>query len=280
VLMLRADAAGYEELGRVRLFEDEVCWTAPTLNRGRLFVRGPTRAACLWLGRPAMVAGGSQTAGQSRMATGGADGSLVRQIAVRREDPFATPRPQELAAWYVAVVLGAFVPATLVAVVAAIAIMGRRRELPKRAAVGVLFWVAVLAAALAGTPVYSQVFDRFLFTWPAALFALHQLVLGTLIWARRRHGTVRGRWAATLAALAFLAGCAGYCFLCRELRMIDGLAFLLGLLPSWPLAVPAARRILRQPGIAGPLIWGWLAFSLFFWAGGAVIAWRWLSSAA
>src|SRR5262249_7328518 len=52
LILARADPAGYQALARTSLFEDELCWTPPTLWRGRLFARSPSQAVCLYVGRP------------------------------------------------------------------------------------------------------------------------------------------------------------------------------------------------------------------------------------
>ena len=54
VLLVRADPQAYRELGRAQVFSGEICWTAPCLHRGRLYVRSPTRLACLDLGKPGL----------------------------------------------------------------------------------------------------------------------------------------------------------------------------------------------------------------------------------
>jgi outer membrane protein assembly factor BamB len=51
LILARAQPSGYEELGRSQLFEDEVCWTPPTLWQGRLFVRSPSSLVCVYVGR-------------------------------------------------------------------------------------------------------------------------------------------------------------------------------------------------------------------------------------
>jgi len=61
LILARADPAGYHELGRVQLFEDDTCWTPPALWQGRLFVRSPSHAVCLYVGRPENLPAGAST---------------------------------------------------------------------------------------------------------------------------------------------------------------------------------------------------------------------------
>ena len=54
--LARASPEGYRELCRADILPGEICWTAPALNRGRLFLRTPTRAACVFVGSAGSVA--------------------------------------------------------------------------------------------------------------------------------------------------------------------------------------------------------------------------------
>ena len=53
-------------------------------------------------------------------------------------------------------------------------------------------------------------------------------------------------------AVLFLAACLGYFHLCRQLGLAMQWIFLIGFLPSWPLAVPAARSNLPGSGGSKP----------------------------
>ncbi len=50
VILARVNSQQYEELARVTVFQDELSWSAAAFCHGRLFLRTPTRAACLYLG--------------------------------------------------------------------------------------------------------------------------------------------------------------------------------------------------------------------------------------
>jgi hypothetical protein len=43
---------------------------------------------------------------------------------------------------------------------------------------------------------------------------------------------------------------------------------------TWPLALPAARRLCRRDKLAGDAIWMLVVFSVYFWAGGGVMMLR------
>ena len=51
LILARADPEEYRELARTQLFDDEICWTPSTLWRGKLFLRSPSRAVCVYVGR-------------------------------------------------------------------------------------------------------------------------------------------------------------------------------------------------------------------------------------
>ncbi|MHB9049316.1 MAG: PQQ-binding-like beta-propeller repeat protein, partial [Pirellulales bacterium] len=55
LILARATPARYEELGRVSVLGGEICWTQPTLSRGRLFVRNQSRAVCVYVGDPQLL---------------------------------------------------------------------------------------------------------------------------------------------------------------------------------------------------------------------------------
>jgi len=50
--------------------------------------------------------------------------------------------------------------------------------------------------------------------------------------------------------------------------------FLIGLLPSWPLAVPAAYHLSGDRLPWWDVAWALASFSAYFWATAAFIAWR------
>ena len=47
--------------------------------------------------------------------------------------------------------------------------------------------------------------------------------------------------------------------------------FLIGFLPSWPAAIPAARRLTRRGRFSVDLVWTIIAFSIYFWTAGTYL---------
>jgi outer membrane protein assembly factor BamB len=272
LILARASPERYEELGRTKVFSGEICWTAPALCRGRIYLRSLTRAACLAVGRP-MMAEPDRTA----IATGrmnppeGEPADLVWLIGREREYPFDPPDLRELTRWYLWSLLGSLGGAAIVAALiygtAARVSPNPRLRLGRSA-----FWTAVFLLAMAVTPLANRFEQGFVFTWPVAVFAAHQLALVAIVGSQRRTGSGLRGWLATCAVVGFVVVCVGYYELCRRLNLAPAWTFLMGFLPSWPAAIPAARRLLDHRSLLGNAICIVLAFTLFFW-GSAACGW-------
>jgi hypothetical protein len=126
---------------------------------------------------------------------------------------------------------------------------------------------------LAATPVANRLCDQFVFTWPVSVFVVHQAVLGVIVGSTRPSGTALPRWLAPTAAVVLVAACAAYYDLCRLLNLAMAWVFLMGLLPSWPLAVPLAYCGKRIRRTLTRTLWAAAAFSLYFWASAG---WLWV----
>ena len=101
-----------------------------------------------------------------------------------------------------------------------------------------------------------------------------EATLNTVVRCQQRTEVKQGRGSAALATIFFLGVCLGYFLLCRRFSMAVQWPFLLGFLPAWPIAVPAAYR-LREPG--HPLrdfLWTTASFTVHFWAVGGFLLWK------
>lgn len=271
-LLARASREGYEELGRVKLFDGEICWTSPALDQGRLFLRTPTRAACLFVGRPEALdpteAGAARRAAEVPQPV---HADLSWLAGGERRYPADLPSAEELRRWYAWGLVGVLGGAALLAAVVHVALRLCRSDAATVAGRGV-FWIAALALAAALTPLANRLSEEFVFTWPAALALWQQLTLAGMVrW--RRAGTRRGRWLSVLAGLGLLGVCLGYFHLCRRLDLATSWVFLIGLGAAWPLAVPAAMRMQGRRPFWHDAALAALVFSLFFWSCGGYIAW-------
>jgi hypothetical protein len=256
----------YEELARADVFPGEICWTAPTLCRGRLYLRSPTRAACLFVGRP-----GRMTPEQLARAQPVAAIPKARIVDVtwlvggEREHPYDAPDVGELTRWYLVSLAGVFLPAALVA-----GVIGRLVRVwwpgPARWVGWSAFWLMVAALGVGATPLGNRLATDFVFTWPAALFAAQQIALTAILHARQHPERCGGAWLSDAAVALFLLTALSYYDLCRRVTLAVNWVFLMGFAPSWPLAIPAARSLLRGRRAWVVLLWTLLAYGLYFWS--------------
>ena len=274
ILLVRATPERYEELARAEVFRGEICWTAPALYRGRLYLRSPTKAACVYLGKPELLQRErldrarptSEIPKSERL-------DLAWLVGGEREYVVDAPTARELWRWYVFSLLG---------VIAAAAALGAAVDLPlrrkwpggARRAGRVVFWAAAFVLGVAGTPIFNRLWPQFVFTWPVSLLVAQQAALAAILSGSRRAQRRTSPWLSATAVFLFLGACLGYFHLCRQLGLAMQWIFLIGFLPSWPLAVPAARRMLRPGSFLHDLPWALLAFSTYYWACAAFVWWK------
>jgi hypothetical protein len=138
----------------------------------------------------------------------------------------------------------------------------------------VVFWIGVFVLGLAATFYSGHVRDEFVWTWPMSLFAGFALTLHTIVWAESSSARARARWLSRVVVLAFLAMCWLYYHACAQLGLATAWAFLIGFLPAWPFAVSAARCSVAGGAWWRRAAWSAAAFTVFYWSGGAFIAWK------
>src|SRR5262249_10918939 len=128
LILARPDPAAYQELARTQLFADENCWTPPALWQGRLFVRSPSQAVCLFVGRPESLPEGlSPTPSSGPVRSWRFD--PVWLVSRERDYPNDAPSWEEMTLWFEACVLMVFGGAALATVVARVAarrLLGRQ----------------------------------------------------------------------------------------------------------------------------------------------------------
>jgi len=273
VLLVRATSEQYEELARAEVFGDEICWTAPALDRGRLYLRTPSKAACIYLGEPEDLArellDTARPAGEipkSRRI------DFTRLLGGERKYPADRPTPRELGVWYGVCLVAVFGVAAACAAVVYL-LLRWRFPVGARRWSRVVFWIAAFACGITATTVINTLGGGFVFTWPASLFVVHQVALVAIFQRPRQGRDTKSWWFPATAGLGFLAVMLGYFHVCRVLAMAAEWVFLLGFLPSWPIAIPAALRLRGDVHPIEDLFWALLSFSLYYWAGGAYLIW-------
>ena len=273
LLLVRASPKGYHELARTEVFRDEACWTAPCLNRGRVYLRSPTTLTCLYVGPPEELE-------RSRRESAVPASALAKNrlldvawlVGGERELPFEMPDFRELKRWY-GFSLGAIASAwALAAAIYGLVWLACRSY--ARVAARVIFWTGLIAFGIVATPVGNHCCRGFVFTWPVALIAVHQLALAAVFWARQAQRDSARAWYGALGAGLLIVACLLYYDVSRRLALAPAWYFLPTFLVAWPLAVPAARRLTRPGSFAGDFIWIVLVSSVYFWASGGLMLWR------
>jgi outer membrane protein assembly factor BamB len=269
LILARADAAAYEELGRTQLFDDEIFWTPPTLWHGRLFVRSPGQAVCLYVGdgdrRPAGIEAAAPPSPSHRWRF---DPAWL--LSREREYPNDAPTREEMTLWFEASVLCLLAAAVATMLTSWIIARLARRQVSTQ----LLFCGSALVLGLLGPNVFSSWADRLLFTWPASLYAAFHGTLGFCGWAQDHVPGRRGSWLARAAIMVFLLVCLGYFELCKAVGMFAVWSFLFGFLPAFPLTFLAVRAARRRQRFWLSCVWTFLAFAVFFWSCQALILWR------
>ncbi|HEX4796492.1 MAG TPA: PQQ-binding-like beta-propeller repeat protein [Humisphaera sp.] len=330
VLLVRADPNRYEEIGRADIFAGETCWTAPALDGGRLYLRSPTRAACLFVGKPQRMTPRQQALASTLTAAPkpAPRASLTWLVGAEREYPFEMPEFRELARWYLCS-LGAMAAAGLLAAVTGAvwkfsyrprpqhesdkpnnasspspgtpgegweggcvegpspartaptltlprSTGGRDQTAvhaahPSRSIANFVFFSAVIVFGVITTPLVNARWSQFVFTWPLALIAVHQIALMAVTWSRHRRQTKHADLVGIIGASLLVLCCVFYFKLTRQLNLAPAWYFLVLLPAAWPLAVPLARRLCRPGKLTSDILWMFAIFTIYFWAAGGVM---------
>ncbi len=273
LVLARASADGYEERARTPVFAGEVCWTAPALSGGRLFLRTHTQAACLWLGDPAAL-------GPRRGAVAASDLARSRPAAGPRRSLWGgralyAPTWDHMRAWFGYSLLAVLGPAAALA--GAILLLVPTGDPGPRRRLGlVVFAAAAVALGAAGPWVLSRAAGEFVFTWPAVLFVLYHATVLTAAGSARGPAAEarRARWLAR-GAIAGLVGLSlVYAWLCRRLGVTMGLGFVAAMPLAFPAMALAGWRMVRRPHPARDAAWTAVAFAAWFWISAAFTIWK------
>ncbi len=274
VILARANPEEYTELARARVFANEICWTTPALANRRLYLRSPSKAVCLYVGKPEQLDQQQREAAQKVAEIVDPEGiDWPRLVGGEREYAFDPADLPELTLWYAYSTVGVLGLAAVIAAALYFCPPGARTDSARRRS-RAAFWCLLFLLGIAGTPVFNRLAPQFIFTWPVALCAAHQLALWATVASGRRQKLGQStRWTVP-AVLFFLAVCLAYFLVCRRLSLAIEWIFLLGFLPAWPIAVPAAYKLDQ----AGPpwrdFLWAFLAFTAYFWSSAAIVLWR------
>jgi len=268
LILARASPEEYRELGRVPILTGEICWTQPTLYRGRLYVRNQSQAACLYLGAAALRPGST-----TLVPTTAADIPQTRYfdlamiLGVEPEYAFDLPSQEWLRDWYLA---GLLILGAAGAVTAVVKRLFRRMEMTTS---WWLFWGVAFMLGAAGTTLLSLARSEFTFTWPVCVFVAFEATVYQNGWGRRGLLT-RPLLQSYATAGLFVLLCLGYFLLCRRLSLVTEWAFLAGFPAALPCTLLASYlaqgRHRAVVAIAGTV----LSFTAYYWGSVALLAWK------
>ena len=270
LILARADPTAYRELARVQLFADEICWTPPALWQGRLFVRSPSQAVCLYVGPPGQL-----------------DQAIVPLVAghasqpwrfdpawlLSRERAFPNDAPtwEEMAWWFASSVLLVFGAAAL-----ATELMRRgvKRFFGRALSGAPVFLGFALVLGFLGPNAFSSLFDRCLFTWPASVYVAFHGTIWACWLAEQTPEIRRARWLARLSIVGFLLVGYVYFELCKTVGMFVAWSFLVGFPFAFPFTFLAVRAAVRQKQRWIVAVWTLVAFAFFFWSCQGLLWWK------
>ena len=260
LIVARAARESCQELARTKVFEDEICSTAPAMAKGRLLLRSPSRLVCIDLRRdpPAASREPARVADVRRSAIGFRR-SWVGYWA-EKESSYSTGRSgSEHVRWFLASLVCVFLPAMLLA--AGISWLkngeGAQRSL-FHGLEPLVFWAVILG--LAATPLLNRTMEGYcLYLAGVAICAVSACSSGN-----ERYRIQPSR----LGALAWLGGLvlagSGYYLLCLRLGLAHEPMFLTGFIAAAIPAWLASRSVYRNR--SAMLTGGWvlIAFGAYY----------------
>lgn len=273
LILARATSKQYEELARARILGGQLCWTRPALHRGRLFARNASRAVCVYLGMPALLA---PAISARALTTADIPQSAYFDLAalvigVEPEYAFDRPSNRWLIEWFLISWLGILGGSAVVGMSLACLLPPDRRG----AAAIRLFLVFAFVLGAIGTTLLSRCRDDFVFTWPVCLFvAFHVVIRGTY---RAQNGAKsRANLFRNILVLSFfVAVCGIYFLLCRRLSLVFEWTFLCGFLGAVPfLMLAQVGNARRHLVIIWQMVTISLAFAAFYWSSVLVLVWK------
>lgn len=263
LILLRTTPERCEELARASVLTGELTWTPPTLHRGRVYLRNQSRAICVYLGEPSLLATREPTLRVTDVPQSEYRDLATRVLAIEPEYAFDIPTPAWLWRWWLAslaILVGAEGVGWLVA---------RHRKPTTRRRV--IWFTAFLAGAL-GTTLLSSGTGEFYFTWPVCLFVAFEVAATRQKAPTTQDASLRRSLRARLPLCFWFAICVIYFLLCRRLSLVFEWAFLAGFVG----ALPFCRLGPSDPPTAmwKETLLRLTSFTAFYAIGAALLAWK------
>ena len=276
LILARATAEKYEELGRVELLGGEIVWTQPALSANRLYVRNHSIAACVFLGKPERLT--PERRATVLTVTDISQNSYANLAAivlpVEREYVFDVPTMMMFTRWFTASILLLYSAAAMSALLHLLAC--RLLSEPGRTALSVrsLFWILAFVGGALGTSILGHQLNQLLFTWPVCLYVVFEaLVFHAQLEKPVEALSKRQKWIPRILIVFFAVVSISYFLLCRRLSLVFEWSFLVG----FPLASPFNFWTVKTTGktryhSAGRWLLTGIAFSAFYWGGVGLLA--------
>jgi hypothetical protein len=268
LILVEANSDKYRELARKQVFEDEICWTPSTLWNGRLLVRSPGHAVCLYVGRSEKLIDAAEASRPNPARSWRTDASWL--LGRERDYPNDAFSREEMTLWFAAC-LAIMATAALATGVIRVVV---QRFMKGRFPAALIFWGLTFILGLVSSNPLGTLLDAFFFTWPVSLYAAFSVALLASCRADQQPQQRRRRWLAREAMLGFIAACIGYFEVCKQVGMFVGWYFLFGFVPSFVFAYLAMRARTNNRGFGREVFWTLVGFGAFFWCCEGVLWWR------
>ena len=241
LILAEINSQRYVELARTPVLVDEICWTTPALDRGRVFVRDHHRVVCLYVGVPELRS--VETIARSIRVDEIPKGRLVSLSSLLGVEPKYTmipPTRRWLQQWLfvsIAILIMAGLCASLLGLI-------RKSSQVIR---GCFYGIAMTLGVVVG-PIASVLTDDFVFTWPVVLFIAFEIAVYRSTLHRFKTSNSRSRRLQDLTiAVMFVTICGAYFLLCQRLSLVTQWLFLCGFSTACPVVL-VGRRFSQRPG--------------------------------
>lgn len=281
LMLARVSGESYQELARTKVFDGEVSWTLPAFSNGQMFVRSQSQAVCLFLGDHA--SGESSPTLTVRDIPKQTRFDPTSLVGGEREFPAMTPEWRELRAWFGWSALLIFVSGVAAGGFGVLlrVVIARLRPLPCKPSATlrrVLFFGGVVGTSVVSGPWLNARSATYVFLWPLTLWVGFQLAVLASCGARGSRFVSVARLRSYLTGFAFIGLCGGYYHLTRLLGLATEWSFLVGFLPSLPVAYFVAKTLSKSGRSCwlSDAAWSLVSFTAYFWSSAAFVKW-WLA---
>lgn len=227
LILLRQNPEQCDILARCSILSGELTWTPPVLHSGCVFIRNQSRAACVYIGDPDLLATDQATLNLADIPQEAYYDWAGQILSVEPEYAFDLPSTEWLFRWYYWS-LGLLIVSLMLA---AVPIWWIPAQYRRRVWIRSYRIMAFLAGAL-GTTWISLWYQDFIFTWPLCLYIATEPVLESVQF--RREGQRAAIWRDYGPLIGLIGVFTFYFLICRRLSLVFEWAFLAGPIGALP----------------------------------------------